>query len=42
MRPAGVKVHAGAPILELGLEEADFAELASAGVNLIGRSGWAR
>jgi len=25
LRPAGVKVHAGAPILELGLEEHDFA-----------------
>ena len=39
VRPAGVKVHAGAPILELGLEEADFAELAAAGVNLIGEVG---
>jgi enamidase len=39
LRPAGVKVHAGAPILELGLEEADFAELAAAGVNLIGEVG---
>jgi enamidase len=39
LRPAGVKVHAGAPILELGLEEADFVELAAAGVNLIGEVG---
>ena len=39
LRPAGVKVHAGAPILELGLEEADFAELAAAGVNLVGEVG---
>ena len=27
-RPGGVKVHAGAPILELGMTEADFAEMA--------------
>lgn len=39
LRPAGVKVHAGAPILELGLEEHDFAELAAAGVNLVGEVG---
>jgi enamidase len=39
MRPAGVKVRAGAPILEQGLTEADFAELAEAGVNLIGEVG---
>ena len=39
LRPAGVKVRAGAPILELGLEEHDFAELADAGVNLIGEVG---
>jgi enamidase len=39
VRPAGVKVHAGAPILELGLEEHDFAELADAGVSLIGEVG---
>ncbi len=38
-RPAGVKVHAGAPILELGLEEHDFAEMAAAGVNLVGEIG---
>ncbi len=38
-RPAGVKVRAGAPILELGLEEHDFAEMAAAGVNLIGEVG---
>ena len=35
-RPAGVKVHAGAPILELGLVEEDFAEMARAGVRLVG------
>lgn len=39
LRPAGVKVHAGAPILELGLEEHDFAEMASAGVRLVGEIG---
>jgi enamidase len=38
-RPAGVKVHAGAPILELGLEEHDFAEMAAAGVSLVGEIG---
>lgn len=38
-RPAGVKVHAGAPILELGLEEHDFAEMAAAGIRLIGEIG---
>lgn len=39
LRPAGVKVRAGAPILELGLTDADFAELAAAGVSLIGEVG---
>jgi enamidase len=39
VRPAGVKVRAGAPILEHGLTEGDFAELADAGVNLIGEVG---
>lgn len=39
VRPAGVKVHAGAPILELGLEESDFAEMAAAGVRLVGEIG---
>lgn len=38
-RPAGVKVHAGAPILELGLVERDFAEMAAAGVRLVGEIG---
>jgi len=38
-RPGGVKVRAGAPILELGLTEADFAELAAAGVSLVGEIG---
>lgn len=38
-RPGGVKVHAGAPILELGMTEADFAEMAAAGVKLVGEIG---
>src|SRR5205085_7969562 len=38
-RPGGVKVHAGAPILELGLVESDFAEMAAAGVKLVGEIG---
>jgi enamidase len=38
-RPSGAKVHAGAPILELGLTEADFAEMARAGVRLVGEIG---
>jgi enamidase len=39
LRPAGVKVHGGAPILELGLVEQDFAEMANAGVKLVGEIG---
>jgi len=39
LRPAGVKVHGGAPILELGMVEDDFAEMARAGVKLIGEIG---
>ncbi len=38
-RPSGVKVHAGAPILERGLTETDFAEMAAAGVKLVGEIG---
>ena len=38
-RPAGVKVIAGAPVLEKGMVEADFAELAAAGVTLLGEVG---
>jgi enamidase len=38
-RPGGAKVHAGAPILEFGLTEADFAEMARAGVRLVGEIG---
>ena len=38
-RPAGVKVLAGAPIVEHGMVESDFAELAAAGVGLLGEIG---
>src|SRR3712207_7633277 len=38
-RPAGVKVLAGAPVLEKGMVESDFAELAEAGVTLLGEVG---
>mgnify|MGYP001160698383 CR=1 FL=1 len=38
-RPGGVKVMAGAPVLEKGMVEADFAELAKAGVTLLGEVG---
>lgn len=38
-RPSGVKVHAGAVILEPGLTEADFIELAGNGVWLVGEIG---
>jgi enamidase len=38
-RPSGVKVHAGAPVIEPGLEEADFAEMAKAGVRFLGEVG---
>ena len=39
VRPAGVKVHGGALILEKGLEEKDFAELEKEGVWLVGEIG---
>ncbi|MBC7734093.1 MAG: amidohydrolase family protein [Bacteriovorax sp.] len=38
-RPGGVKVLAGAPIIETGMVESDFAELAAAGVGLLGEIG---
>ena len=38
-RPSGVKVIAGAPIIEDGMEEEDFKELAAAGVTLLGEVG---
>ncbi len=39
LRPSGVKVHAGAVLLEAGLTEADFEEMATAGVHLVGKIG---
>ncbi len=38
-RPSGVKVHAGAPVLEQGMVEEDFRDLAAAGVTLLGEIG---
>ena len=38
-RPAGVKVLAGAPVIEKGMVESDFKELADAGVKLLGEVG---
>jgi len=38
-RPSGVKVLAGAPVIEQGMTEEDFAELAAAGVSLLGEVG---
>jgi enamidase len=39
LRPSGVKVHAGAVMLEDGLTEDDFEELAAAGVRLVAEIG---
>ncbi|MDH3426099.1 MAG: amidohydrolase family protein [Acidimicrobiia bacterium] len=39
LRPAGVKVHAGAVMLEPGLTEEDFDEMAAAGVRLVAEIG---
>ena len=38
-RPGGVKIRAGAPVLEKGMVEEDFKELADAGVRLLGEIG---
>jgi enamidase len=38
-RPAGVKVLGGAPVIEKGMVESDFIELAAAGVTLLGEVG---
>jgi enamidase len=38
-RPSGVKVHAGAPVIEQGMVEDDFREMAAAGVRLLGEVG---
>src|SRR5881396_1474765 len=39
LRPGGVKVHAGAPVIEAEMVEEDFKELAAAGVKLLGEVG---
>lgn len=39
LRPSGVKVLAGAPVLEQGMVEEDFKSLAEAGVRLLGEVG---
>jgi enamidase len=39
LRPGGVKVHAGAPVIECEMVEEDFKELAAAGVKLLGEVG---
>lgn len=39
MRPSGVKVMAGAPVIEQGMVEEDFKSLAEAGVRLLGEVG---
>ena len=38
-RPGGVKIHAGAPVIEHGLVEEDFRELAAGGVTILGEVG---
>jgi len=38
-RPGGMKIHAGAPVIEPGMVEDDFKELAAAGVTLLGEVG---
>ena len=38
-RPSGVKIFAGAPVLEEGMVEEDFKDLADAGVTLLGEVG---
>src|SRR6266516_1773128 len=38
-RPGGVRIHAGAPVIEHGMVEEDFKELAAAGVNILGEVG---
>jgi enamidase len=38
-RPGGVKIYAGAPVIEHGMIEDDFKELAAAGVKILGEVG---
>src|SRR5215469_5364667 len=38
-RPGGVKIYAGAPVIEHGMVDEDFKELAAAGVTMLGEVG---
>src|SRR5581483_7024042 len=38
-RPGGVRLHAGAPVIEHGMVEDDFKDLAAAGVTMLGEVG---
>src|SRR5467141_498453 len=38
-RPGGVRIYAGAPVIEHGMVEEDFKDLASAGVTMLGEVG---
>ena len=38
-RPGGVRIHAGAPVIEHGMVEQDFKELSAAGVTMLGEVG---
>jgi len=38
-RPGGVRIHAGAPVIEHGMVEEDFKELAAAGITTLGEVG---
>jgi enamidase len=38
-RPGGVRIHAGAPVVEHGMVEEDFKDLAAAGVTMLGEVG---
>jgi enamidase len=38
-RPGGVRIHAGAPVIEHGMVEEDFQDLAAAGVTMLGEVG---
>jgi len=42
LRPGGVKLHAGAPVIEKEMVEEDFKEMAEAGVKLLGEVGLGR
>ena len=37
--PGGVRIHAGAPVIEQGMVEEDFKDLAAAGVTMLGEVG---